>query len=164
MAIESWSSAEGHAWTAAGGLATPGYVLASGTRRGRAVVVIGGRQEAGEQVATIKVQQGVGKWSELRVTDIVRHAGLDGEFYTSGAAVGPLGAAIVVSQYGGDEKEHSYLVTTTDGNEASVVDLAPLIGDGHAGDVRVTADAITVTATGNEARSSVQLLVGTPKR
>jgi hypothetical protein len=163
MAVESWSSADGHTWTTDGGLATPGHVLASGTRRDRAVVVISGRQGAGEQVATIKVQQGEGRWSELRVSDLLSRAGLEGEFYASNAAVGPLGAALVVSQYGGDEKEHSYLVTTTDGIEASVVDLAPLVGDGHAGDVRVTADAITVTVTSDDARS-VQLVVGTPKR
>jgi hypothetical protein len=163
-AIESWSSADGHTWTTDGGLATPGYVLASGTRRDRAVIVIGGRQEVGEQVATVKVQQGEGRWSELRVTDVMGRAGFDGEFYASGAAVGPLGAAIVVSQYGGDEKEHSYLVTTSDGIEASVVDLAPFVGDRHAGDVRVTADAITVTVTGNNEKQAVQLLVGTPKR
>ena len=36
---------------------------------------------------------------------------LEGEFYASNAAVGPLGAALLVSQYGGDEKELSYLVT-----------------------------------------------------
>ncbi|MEO8693934.1 MAG: hypothetical protein ABI658_10490 [Acidimicrobiales bacterium] len=162
--IESWSSADGHTWQADAGLATPGYVLASGTRRDRGVVVIAGQPEAGEQVATIKVQQGDGKWSELGVTDLVRRAGIEGDFSTSGAAVGPLGVALVVTQYGSDEKEHSYLVTTTDGIEASVVDLAPLVGEGHAGDVRVTADAITVTVSGNSAGSPVQLLVGTPKR
>ena len=161
-AVESWSSADGHTWTADGGLATPGYVLAAGTRRDRAIVVVGAAQEAGE-VATVKVQQDNGTWGELRVTDLVHRAGFEGEFYLSGAAVGPLGAAIVMSQFGGDEKEHSYLVTTTDGIEASVIDLAPLVGDGHAGDVRVTADAITVTVTSNDARSAVQLLVGTPK-
>ncbi len=110
------------------------------------------------------MQQGDGKWSELGVTELVRRAGIEGEFYTSGAAVGPLGVAIVVAQYGSDEREHSYLVTTTDGIEASLIDLGPLVGQGHAGDVRVTADAITVTVNGNGERSPVQLLVGTPKR
>ena len=162
-AIESWSSADGHAWMADGGVATPGYPLASGTRRGRAIVVVGGQHQAGDQVATVKVQQSNGIWNELRVTDLMRRYGVEGEMYASSAGVGPLGAAVVVSQYGGDEKTHSYLVTTTDGIEASVIDLAPLVGDGHAGDVRVTADAITVTVNDNNA-SSVRLLVGTPKR
>ena len=163
-AIGSWSSADGHAWTADGGVATPGYPLASGTRRGRAIVVVSGQHPAGEQVATVKVQQGNGVWNELRVTDLVRQSGVEGEMYASSAGVGPLGAAVVVSQYGGDEKTHSYLVTTTDGIEASVIDLAPLVGDGYAGDVRVTADAITVTVNGNGASVPVRLLVGTPKR
>jgi len=163
-AVESWRSADGHTWQADGAVATPGYLLASGTRRDRAVVVIAGQPEAGEQVATVKMQQGDGKWSELGITDVVRRAGIEGDFYTSGAAVGPLGVAVVVTNYGSDEKEHSYLVTSADGIEASVVDLAPLVGEGRAGDVRVTADAITVTLNSKSGGSPVQLLVGTPKR
>jgi hypothetical protein len=63
----------------------------------------------------------------------------------------------------GDGASESYVVTTTDGIGASVVPLAPLAPDRYPNDVRVTADAITVTVMGNEP-SSVQLVVGTPKR
>ena len=165
-AIESWSSADGRSWLSDGGSATSGYVLASGTRRDRAAVIVGGQDQTGEQTATIKVQQGGGRWSEISVTDLLRQAGIDGQFYPSSAAVGPLGAALVVTQHSADERQHSFLVTTTDGIEASVTDLAPLVGDGAAGDVRVSADSITVTviSPGAADGTPVQLLVGTPKR
>jgi hypothetical protein len=60
-------------------------------------------------------------------------------------------------------------VTTTDGNDVSVIDLQNLIGDGYPGDVRVTADAITISlsieGTGIEGKGQpTKLLVGTPPR
>ena len=87
--------------------------------------------------ASVRVQSGT-TWNTLLLTDLVHRAGADGQFFISSAAVGPLGTAVVLSSYGVDRVRHSYLVTTPDGVEASVVDLSTLMGDGYPGDVRVT--------------------------
>jgi len=164
--VESWKSVDGHAWVSDGAVPTPGYVLASGTRRGQAAVVVAAEQSPGEQSASVRVQQRGGAWDEIRLTDLLHQAGVTGDYSPSSAAVGPLAVAVVMSEYGVDGGAHHYLVTTTDGIEASVTDLSPFVGDGdgYPGDVRVSADAITVTVAGSTPQSALRLVVGTPSR
>ena len=171
--IDAWRSTDGRSWTADAGGPTAGYLLASGVRQGRVALVSAIEQVSNEQGSgprslqdvLVKMEQTDGSWSEFGVTDLLHRAGLDGEFYPAGApAVGPLGVAVVVSEQRGDDTQRSYLVTTSDGIEASVIELAPLLDGGYPGDVQVTADAITVTVTGPAANGPVRLVVGTPRR
>jgi hypothetical protein len=161
--IEVWQSADGQRWVADPSGQTAGYLMASGIRQGRVALVTANGREPNEHDTVVKVEQADGSWSEFGVVDLLRQAGVEGEVYSSTAAVGPLGVAVVVTRQLGDTAQ-SYLVTTADGIEASVIALAPLAADSYANDVRVTADAITVTMTGSGADRSVRLVVGTPNR
>ena len=172
--INSWRSGDGHSWEADGDGPTPGYLLASGLRQGRVVLVSATQRASSAQDSgpprsmeevVVKMEQPDGTWSEFGVNDLLHRAGLEGEFYPSATtAVGPLGVAIVVTENRSDETQRSYLVTSADGIEASVTELAPYLDGGYPSDVKVTADAITVTVAGPVMDGPVRLVVGTPKR
>jgi hypothetical protein len=162
--IGSWRSTDGHTWVIDANGASAGHLLASGQRQGR-VALVTAVEQADKQDIVVKMEQSDGTWSEFGVTDLVRRAGVEEEFYPSGtAAVGPLGVAVLVTSQRGEEPPRSYLVTTADGIEASVIDLAPLVADGYPADVRVTADAITVSFTSATIDGPLRLVVGTPRR
>lgn len=164
--FDAWRSIDGHEWTADVSGATAGYLLASGLREGRVALVSAvDRAGSSNQDVFVKMEQPDGTWSDFEVNDLLRRAGLEGEFYpSSAAAVGPLGVALVVSEQRSDDTQRSYLVTTADGIEASIIDLNPLLEGGYPGDVRVGADAISVTVSGPAMNGPVRLVVGTPKR
>jgi hypothetical protein len=161
--VQAWRSADGREWIA-DALTVDGYLLSSGLRQGRVALVTAVDRASQTQEIVVRMEQPDGSWSEFGAVDLLHRAGIDGDFYQSGtAAVGPLGAAVVMTRAQDDRSAESYLVTSADGIEASVIPLAPLVAEGYPSDVRVTADAITVTIVG-ERLGPVELVVGTPKR
>jgi DNA-binding beta-propeller fold protein YncE len=110
------------------------------------------------------MQQPGGTWSEIDVLDVLHRAGVTGAYWPGNAAVGPLGVAVVMTEARDGDDAHRYLVTTTDGNDVSVIDLGNLLAGGYPAEVRVTADAITVAVQSGGEHPTTKLLVGTPPR
>lgn len=159
-----WSSTDGAAWRSDAGATVDGWVRTAGTVRGRAIFVSesGSGPNDREPVSVIHAQQADGTWLTLSLQDLAHRAGVEGSLYVQDVAIGPMGVAALlrtIDPVTGDAT-HAHLLHSVDGRTASVDDLSDVLRGAGAGDVGVTADAITIGLVDANGAPSAGLLIG----